>query len=342
MLDIKTKDFKQVVEYSIENNSVVLVSGAPGVGKSQILHSVCEQLGRDLIDIRLYNKAEFSAGLPTVQETYIEGKKHYTTFFTLPDWLLHLKNLEGMGKNPVVLFDDLHLLEESFQKPLYEFFEKYELNGHQVKPCPIFILGNFNLDNLNHFVLQSPIMNRLEGAYHFTPDLASFLSLSTIHSKVKFFLSIHRNEPSFFYTEDPMDGNMFPSPRAWENFSRQVESHPMRASIAKAILGEEVGSVVEVEWDTLCGSSNPYDYLKTGNNDFQTIGNLSMIASLLDTSNLIDILSKVEVVFKSYPEALSWFMIILSQRDDIFKFLLINISTPVVSRMANRLQEDLN
>jgi len=52
MKTINQKKYKDLIEYTIRNNSVLYVEGKPGIGKSQIVAQVAKEMDRKVIDIR--------------------------------------------------------------------------------------------------------------------------------------------------------------------------------------------------------------------------------------------------------------------------------------------------
>ena len=261
MLQITTKDYAKVLKHDIENFRRVVISGAPGIGKSVILKALQSEEGKkkemfedklspewEIIEERIYNRGEFATGIPTITTTE-DGSE--STTWTIPEWMLKIKDAQKRGKKVCLLLDDFHLLVEELQKPMYEFFERFTLNNFSVDPCAIVILGNYNVEELSmKATIESPIMGRMHAYYQLKPDLKHWmLNVDGIHQKILVYLS---QNPENFYTENPENTTMYPSPRTWEKASQTIsEGHPLKQNILLAILGEKVGGHIAGLWNEL-------------------------------------------------------------------------------------------
>lgn len=264
MIRIKTSDYRKVLKSDIENFRKVLVSGAPGIGKSKMLESLVrneeadtqfdtnESLSSDwvIIEERIYNRGEFAVGIPSIVKDENTGIE--TTIWTAPEWLIKIKKAQDEGKKVCILFDDFHLLVEELQKPMYEFFESFSLNGFEVDPCSIVILGNYNVEELSmRAEIESPIMGRLHMFYELEPDFKEWAMNVEVNNKLLHYFSMNRGAGKFF-TPNPMNTEMYPSPRTICSASRIIDSgHPLQERCLPGILGEVVGTEIVSQWKEL-------------------------------------------------------------------------------------------
>lgn len=259
MLNLTTKMYKKVLKSDIENFRRVIVSGSPGIGKSAILKGLQSVKGEtklildtklspewEVIEERIYNRGEFAAGIPTIIDTP-DGE---TTAWTIPEWMLKIKDAQAKGKKVVLLLDDFHLLVEELQKIFYQFLESFSINGFSVEPCAIVLLGNYNVEELSmKATIESPIMGRMDAFYQLQPDFEEWMQHVDIHQKILVYLAQNKKD---FYTENPENTTMYPSPRTWEKASRIMEKgHPLGKNILMAVLGEKVGGDIAAQWDSL-------------------------------------------------------------------------------------------
>ena len=118
-MDIKT--FKNIVPNLPEDISV-LVSGATGVGKSDIFHQIGEKLGLPVIDRRLSQMTEGDIiGLPSLADG--------TTKFVPVDWIVKA------SREPVILFlDEINRATVEVQQCAFQLVLDREINGVKLHP----------------------------------------------------------------------------------------------------------------------------------------------------------------------------------------------------------------
>ena len=208
----------------------VMISGAPGIGKSEITYEVCKKRRLKMLEVRLYEEGESAAGLPLV--------KNEVTCFTKPEWF---HELETNSYN-VVFFDDFHLVVSGIQAYLYRFLTSRMLHHYKIhRPLKVIVAGNFAIESASACEIQSPIMSRFNVFLNFVPSIDSFLSWAKstdrIHSYVYGYLKLN---PEDLYTADPQVNEMFPCPRAWETLSKFGYKDLWK--YAPSIVGSDVGS----------------------------------------------------------------------------------------------------
>lgn len=252
-LEIINKNFKHL-------KMTYLISGAPGIGKTQILgqivNKINDEFGRKikLHSNRIYQEGDVIAGLPNLE--------HNELNWATPEWFRNIKEDLQDGFEVVVLLDDLHLLNKFQLVSMYEFFETQTLNGKKLgENIKVIAIGNFNVDLSLKCIIDSPIMNRLLGYYELTPKASEITqyfiegcksNYKNINHVIANFISAY---PKYCYTPAPEAGIMFPSPRSWEHFALSYEiaegniddliCDPM------AILGEDCGRDFKLSYEFL-------------------------------------------------------------------------------------------
>ena len=118
-MDIKT--FKQLVP-NLPPDISVLVSGATGVGKSDIFHQIGKSLNLPVIDRRLSQMTEGDIiGLPSLEDG--------TTRFVPVDWIVKAAH------EPVVLFlDEINRATIEVQQCAFQLVLDREINGVKLHP----------------------------------------------------------------------------------------------------------------------------------------------------------------------------------------------------------------
>ena len=118
-MDIKT--FKTIVP-KLPSHIAVLVTGATGVGKSDIFHQIADTLGMEIIDRRLSQMTEGDIiGLPS-----LEGG---VTQFIPVEWI------KTASERPVCLFlDEINRATVEVQQCAFQLVLDRELNGVKLHP----------------------------------------------------------------------------------------------------------------------------------------------------------------------------------------------------------------
>ena len=301
-LEINTEKYMSLISFVIKESLTVIIDGAPGVGKTQIIQSHCSnfdpETGKfsnkiihfnkrdyELIfqEERSYQRGDTVAGLPDISPENI-------TQWTIPEWLVPSMSAEKFNelmirklkdgkidklppeKKVVLIFDDFHACEEYQQRMLYQFLENYRVNGHEVKKLPIFIIGNFSVNSANVTKLPSPVISRCCGMYQIEPRHDTWLEWAgknKMNPAIIAFVAAHKE---FLFTENPILGEVYPCPRAYEKLNTMME---WDLESAIAILGKKVGAQFKKE-APLINKSNE-ELLKVTNTPTD-LSNLAILA----------------------------------------------------------------
>lgn len=229
------KRLKECLKTCVKENVPVLISGASGIGKSEIVQQVAEELNLPYHEIRLYLMEPGEAkGLPDIVDL--------RTIWTRPDWLPE--------EECILMFDDIHLATEQLQSPLFELLLCNRLHGHPVPGSVRFIAaGNLSMHAAGANEILAPVMDRFKLAVHFRPtpeDFAKYARDQGIEPKIISFILSH---PDYLFTEEPPTSRKFPSPRSWFALSENLKYFPI--DIAVGVVGEEAGAKIIDAWDLL-------------------------------------------------------------------------------------------
>ena len=243
----ETDDLMGTLEKLIPVHNNIMISGAPGIGKSEITYQVCEKLGLKLYEVRLYEQGEFAAGL--AQYSVSEKTGHKVLDFVMPWWFDDIRE----GGYDVLFLDDFHLVPLEIQKFLYRLLTDRHLHNQKLeKDMKIIMAGNFNIDSASASMVQSPIMGRIEIALNFVPNSKTFIKWALnnqdrIDKRVIAFIQAH---PEHFYEDDPAPTTKYPSPRTYEHLSRNIK-HFNSPDYAIGIIGEKAGGLFQELWPML-------------------------------------------------------------------------------------------
>jgi len=161
----KTHDLEEELKTLLKIHNVIGISGAPGIGKSEICSKVCEDLDLKFLEVRLYELGETAAGIPMNNNGVMD--------FCKPYWFVELEK----GNYDVLFLDDFHLVLPQIQKFLYRLFTSRMMHNWQLpENLKIVLAGNFNISSASSSEIQSPIMGRIEVMLEFEPIIDNFLN----------------------------------------------------------------------------------------------------------------------------------------------------------------------
>jgi len=233
-------NLEKILEYAMTHPYVnnILISGAPGIGKSEITYQVAERLNKKILEVRLYEEGEAAVGLPI-----LNGK---ITQFSKPWWFHELDT----GDYDVLFLDDFHKVPHALQQYLYKLLTHRMLHNYKLKrPIKIILAGNFNIQTASSCEIESPIMSRFHLAVEYQPtieELRDWLVYSgRFDTRIVGFLNVF---PQFLYTQDPPETEMYPNLRSWENLSKQIEITEDAYKMAPAIVGLDAGAKLVEYW----------------------------------------------------------------------------------------------
>lgn len=190
----------------------LMIWGPPGVGKSSIIRSLCEERGVGFVDIRLSQREPVDLrGLPVPREDRV-------------DWLLSGEWPRDPASKGIILFDELTAADRSLQVAAYELILDRRLGDlYELPPgWMVVAAGNRSEDRAVAGMLSSALANRF---CHLAmeADLESWCQWANaqgLHTDVIAFL---RFRPESFFN---MEGNVeqgWPSPRSWERVSEVLQ-----------------------------------------------------------------------------------------------------------------------
>lgn len=148
---MRAQKLKSLLEFSLKNNYPILVKGAPGIGKSDIVSQACNNLGYELIISHpvVADPTDYK-GLPFV----INGKAEFLPFGDL-EKLLHA------DKEIVFFMDDLGQATPAVQSAVMQLILARQINGHKISDFVRFVAAtNRRTDMANVSGILEPVKSR--------------------------------------------------------------------------------------------------------------------------------------------------------------------------------------
>ncbi|KAB1442190.1 AAA family ATPase [Pseudodesulfovibrio senegalensis] len=212
----------------------VFLWGAPGVGKSQVVAQVAEELGRELTDIRavLLDPVDLR-GLPSVNN---DGTAHWCPPAFLPT--------QGEG---VLFLDELNAAPPLVQAACYQLVLDRKVGEYTLPDgWTVVAAGNRETDRAVTHRMPSALANRFVHL-DFSVDVETWLEWAEQRELAEEVRAFIRFRPNLLHDFDPKKSEKaFPSPRSWEFAARIIAARPepdVELSLLKGTVGP--GAAIE-------------------------------------------------------------------------------------------------
>lgn len=204
----------------------VLLLGAPGIGKTQIMEQVARECGIALVSYTITHHTRQSAiGLPFISKKDYGGKEYSVTEYTMSEIVASIYNkMEETGLQEGILFiDEINCVSETLAPAMLQFLQCKTFGNHEI-PKGWIIVAAGNPPEFNKSVREFDVvtMDRVK-KIQVEPDFQvwkEYAYQENIHPSILSYLSLRT---AFFYKmETTVDGKQFATPRGWEDLSRMI------------------------------------------------------------------------------------------------------------------------
>ena len=224
---------------SMHNYTPVMLWGPPGVGKSQIIRSIADQHGVELIDVRLSQMEPTDLrGIPFRQDDMVV----WSVPALLPDRKRH-------GERGILFLDEITSAPPTVTAAAYQLILDRRLGEYRVPDgWVIFAAGNRHGDRGVTYVMPAPLANRF---VHYEietqlDDWVAWAHAANIDPRVIAFL---RFRPDLLFQFEPARNPVaFPSPRSWEYAHRALAKFADAPDLLLEALQACVGPAAGVEF----------------------------------------------------------------------------------------------
>ena len=202
----------------------VLLLGAPGIGKTQIMEQIARECGIALVSYTITHHTRQSAiGLPFISQKDFGGVTRAVTEYTMSEIVASIYDkMEETGLSQGILFiDEINCVSETLAPAMLQFLQCKTFGSHKI-PNGWIIVAAGNPPEYNKSVREFDVvtMDRVK-KIEVEPDFEVWKEYSYtvgIHGAV---LSYLNTKPKNFYRmESTVDGRCFATPRGWEDLSR--------------------------------------------------------------------------------------------------------------------------
>lgn len=201
----------------------ILLLGAPGIGKTQIMEQIARECGIALVSYTITHHTRQSAiGLPFISKKSYGGREYSVTEYTMSEIIASVYNtMEETGLSEGILFiDEINCVSETLAPAMLQFLQCKTFGSHAV-PEGWIIAAAGNPPEYNKSVRELDIvtLDRVK-KIPVEPDFEVWKSYALengVHPAVISYLDARVS--SFYQMETTVDGTFFATPRGWEDLS---------------------------------------------------------------------------------------------------------------------------
>ena len=226
----------------------VLLLGAPGIGKTQIMEQAARECGVALVAYTITHHTRQSAiGLPFISKKEYGGREYSATEYTMSEIVASIYNrMSETGLSEGILFiDEINCVSETLAPAMLQFLQCKSFGNHEIpKGWVIVAAGNppeynksvrefdvVTLDRVKKILVEPDYQTWREYAYK-----------ENMHPAILSYLELRNN--CFYQMETTIDGKQFATPRGWEDLSRMMEVYER---LGKNITADFVGQYIQHE-----------------------------------------------------------------------------------------------
>ncbi len=204
---MKASQLKETLAYAIKNKLPVLIKGAPGTGKSDLVAQACHEAGADLIISHpVVSDPTDYKGLP-----FPVADKDEATFLPFGDLLRLIR-----AEKPTVFFlDDLGQAPASVQSAVMQLILARRVNGHSVSEHVVFLAAtNRREDKAGVMGILEPVKSRFAAIVELEVDVDDWVTWAFREEMPAELIAFIRYRPHLLHDFKPTaDIVNTPSPR---------------------------------------------------------------------------------------------------------------------------------
>lgn len=222
---MKVSDVLSSLEILIESRQPVFLWGPPGVGKSQVVHQVANDMKLEMVDIRaiLLDPVDLR-GLPKISA---DGRSEWCAPSFLPN-----------SGNGVLFLDELNAAPPLVQAACYQLILDRRIGEYELpEGWAVIAAGNREKDRAVTHRMPSALANRFVHI-EFTVDTGEWLSWAVKNGICRDVIDFITFRPALLHDFDPgKSGHAFPSPRSWEFASKLISQAPGSEILSELLEG---------------------------------------------------------------------------------------------------------
>jgi len=227
---------KETLKELMQLRRTVAIEGAPGGGKTTIVHEAAEEIGFKLVELHMPTMLVEDFGIPFFDSNDKSGSFSYK----LPTWYPAADRDWAKDTKGVLLFDDRNQANADLQKVLANICQARTLHGVPLaEGWTVASTGNRQSDRAGANRILSHLRNR-ETVLEFETQLDDSTAWMIDHGVAPEVIAFLRFRPGVLHDFDPQH-DVNPSPRSWvEGVSALIGKVPADAEfeVFKGAVGE--------------------------------------------------------------------------------------------------------
>lgn len=201
----------------------ILLMGAPGIGKTQIMEQIARDCEIALVAYTITHHTRQSAiGLPFILEKEFGGKKYSVTEYTMSEIIGSVyEQIEKTGCREGILFiDEINCVSETLAPTMLQFLQCKTFGNQQV-PEGWIIVAAGNPPEYNKSVREFDVvtLDRVK-KIDVEPNFSvwkEFAYTAGVHGAIISYLELKKE--NFYQMETRVDGKRFATARGWQDLS---------------------------------------------------------------------------------------------------------------------------
>ena len=225
----------------------LLLLGAPGIGKTQIMEQVASECGIGLVSYTITHHTRQSAvGLPFIREKTYGEQTYSVTEYTMSEIIASVYEKIEKGKKEGILFiDEINCVSETLAPTMLQFLQ-CKTFGNQAIPEGWIIVAAGNPPEYNKSVRDFDMVTldrvrriMVEPDY---PAWKEYARRQRIHSGILSYLELRPQ--NFYRVQTDVDGMLFVTARGWEDLSSLMQVYekldlPVDESVIREFIHHE-------------------------------------------------------------------------------------------------------
>ena len=221
-----SKDEFGEYKIQVERQRPIFLVGPPGVGKTEIMSQVAEEMDIALVSYSMTHHTRQSAiGLPFISEHQYGDDSYRTTEYTMSEIIASVYDkMEETGKMEGILFlDEINCVSETLAPAMLQFLQMKVFGRHRLPEGWVVVTAGNPLEYNNsarEFDLAT--LDRLK-RIDVEPELEPWLVYArnnAVHASVLNYLSIKKDD--FYSVRLTVDGKLFVTARGWVDLSEMI------------------------------------------------------------------------------------------------------------------------
>lgn len=204
----------------------ILLIGAPGIGKTQIMEQISRECKVGLVAYTITHHTRQSAiGLPFISKKNFDGEDKPVTEYTMSEIVASIyEKIQETGLREGILFiDEINCVSETLAPAMLQFLQCKTFGSHKI-PEGWLIVAAGNPPEYNKSVREFDVvtMDRVK-KIEVEPDFEAWKEYAYsvgVHAAVTSYLNTRPK--NFYRMESTVDGKNFATPRGWEDLSRMI------------------------------------------------------------------------------------------------------------------------